>query len=138
MSLRSGKTRGIGKVGREVPSYLRKKKRKGKSKERWKIAQAARMEEKWTGRNRKRGRDDKTRSAEGRTAKKGRIDKASWNFFNPSPPLGEETTAIGQRMKLDKFNTAARRLLPLRWNRWLGQFTVEFTHSSELLLMNFA
>lgn len=82
--------------------------------------------------------DDKTRSAEGRTAKKGRIDKASWNFFNPSPPLGEETTAIGQRMKLDKFNTAARRLLPLWWNRWLGQFTVEFTHSSELLLMNFA
>lgn len=85
------------------------------------------------------GGDGKTRSARGRTAKKGRIDKASWNFFNPSPPpLGEETTAIGQRMKLDKFNTAARRSPPLRWNRWLGQFTAEFTHSSELLLMNFA
>lgn len=32
------------------------------------------------------GGDGKTRSARGRTAKKGRIDKASWNFFNPSPP----------------------------------------------------
>lgn len=44
------------------------------------------------GRKMKGGGDGKTEEAqererERRTAKKGRIDKASWNFFNPGPGL---------------------------------------------------
>ncbi|OAD54476.1 hypothetical protein WN48_06728 [Eufriesea mexicana] len=50
-----------------------------------------------------------------RTAR-GRIDKASWKFLTlaKAEAAGEETTAIGQEMKLDKFNAAARRLFALR------------------------
>lgn len=57
---------------------------------------------------------------EGKTEARGRggIDKACWKFLTLAEAAGEESTAIGQEMKLDKFNAAASRLLLLRCNRW--------------------